>query len=80
MVRGIVKFYREQHGVGAISSEALPPGLDAWVHFSVIEGSGHRILVVGEVVDFEFEHVQQDSFDYRATVVRRQRPAEGPPT
>lgn len=78
MVRGVVTFYREQQGVGAISSEALPPGRDAWVHFSMIDGSGYRSLVVGEVVDFEFEHVEQDSFDYRATVVRRQRPAEGP--
>ena len=58
MVRGVVTFYREQQGVGAISSEALPPGRDAWVHFSMIDGSGYRSLVVGEVVDFEFEHVE----------------------
>jgi hypothetical protein len=33
------------------------------------------MLDVGEIVDFEFEQVQQDSFDYRATVVRRRPPA-----
>jgi CspA family cold shock protein len=74
MAVGTVKFYREEKGVGAISSDSLPPGRDAWVHFSMIEGTGYRSLEVGEVVDFEFEQFKQDSFDYRATVVRRRHP------
>lgn len=37
MALGIVKFYKTEKGWGAISSEALPPSADAWVHFSVIE-------------------------------------------
>jgi CspA family cold shock protein len=77
MAVGTVKFYREDKGVGAISSDALPPGRDAFVHFSMIDETGYRSLTVGEVVDFEFEQVKQDSFDYRATVVRR-RPRHQP--
>ncbi|WP_375432547.1 cold shock domain-containing protein [uncultured Friedmanniella sp.] len=75
---GRVKFYREPQGVGAISSDALPVGRDAWVHFSMIEGDGYRSLTVGEVVDFEFEEVKQNSFDYRATIVRRHSPPPVP--
>jgi CspA family cold shock protein len=71
MSEGIVKFYRDEKGWGAISSAALPAGFDAWVHFSVIEEEGYRSLIAGETVDFEFEEAEQDSFRYRATTVRR---------
>ncbi len=71
MAEGVVTFFREDKGWGAISSASLPAGLDAWVHFSVIEAAGYRTLEAGETVDFEFEPAQQDSFRYRATEVRR---------
>ncbi|HET9655901.1 MAG TPA: cold shock domain-containing protein [Kineosporiaceae bacterium] len=74
MIRGIVKFYRPEKAWGAISSPELPPGRDAWVHFSVIEGTGYRELVEGEPVEFDVEAVRQDSFDFRATRVRRLNP------
>lgn len=67
----MVKFYKSEKGWGAISSEALPPQRDAFVHFSVIDGDGYRELTAGDVVEFEFEEVTQDSFRYRATRVRR---------
>jgi CspA family cold shock protein len=67
---GTVTFFEEDEGWGAIASESLPPERGAWVHFSVIDMPGHRSLEAGQSVDFAFEQVQQDSFDYRATCVR----------
>ena len=70
-VRGVVKFWKAEKGWGAISSPDLPPGRDAWVHYSTIEtGRPFRALSVGQTVEFTFEQVKQDSFDYRATWVR----------
>lgn len=71
MPAGVVKFYLSEKGWGAIASEELPPGRDAWVHFSSIEGDGYRSLEAGEPVDFDYEAASQDSFSYRATRVRR---------
>lgn len=71
MARGIVKFFKPDKGYGAIASADLPDGLDAWVHFSVIEMDGYRALNPGDVVEFDYEPAQQDSFRFRATRVRR---------
>lgn len=68
--RGVVKFWKPNKGWGAISSDALPPGRDAFAHFSAIEAAGFRELVPGEAVDFCFVEVQQDSFDFVAEWVR----------
>lgn len=70
MARGTVKFWKAQKGWGAISSEELPPGKDAWAHFSVVEVPGCVCLEPGQLVEFEYEAAQQDSFEYRATAVR----------
>jgi len=67
---GTVKFFRQEKGWGAISSDALPAGRDAWVHFSDIDMPGYRALREGQAVRFAFEEVRQDSFDFRATYVR----------
>ena len=69
-VRGVVKFWRVVKGWGAISSEALPAGFDAWVHFSAIEAEGYRSLAEGQEVEFTFESAIQDSFRFRAIWVR----------
>ena len=71
MARGIVKFFRAEKGWGAISSDELPVGRDAWVHFSAIEGDGFRSLEEGDAVDFDFEAAVQDSFRFRATRVSK---------
>ncbi|GAB2571509.1 cold-shock protein [Microlunatus antarcticus] len=78
MVKGVVKFYKVEKGWGAISSDALPAAADAWVHFSVIEGTGYRELAAGDVVEFDFEAVEQDSFRFRATRVKRLRGGPAP--
>lgn len=71
MINGIVKFFKEEKGWGAISSPELPDGADAWVHFSAIEAAGFRALEAGDRVEFAFEEAQQDSFRFRATWVRK---------
>jgi cold shock protein len=71
MARGMVKFFKPGKGWGAIASPELPDGLDAWVHFSVIEMDGFRALEAGDRVEFAFEEAQQDSFRFRATRVRK---------
>jgi CspA family cold shock protein len=78
MARGVVKFFKEEKGWGAINSSELPDGQNAWVHYSVIEGDGYRALHAGDVVDFEFECAQQDSFIFRATRARRVAPGPAP--
>jgi CspA family cold shock protein len=70
MARGRVKFWKADKGWGAISSDELPPGRDAWAHFSAVEMPGYRSLEQGQLVEFEYEAAQQDSFEYRATRVR----------
>jgi CspA family cold shock protein len=67
---GTVKFFKAEKGWGAIASDALPAGRDAWVHFSVIDLPGYRFLEEGQAVKFAVEQAKQDSFDYRATYVR----------
>lgn len=71
MAYGIVKFYKDEKGWGAISSAALPDGQDAFAHFSVIEMDGYRSLDAGESVEFDYEPAVQDSFRWIATSVRR---------
>jgi cold shock protein len=71
MAIGTVMFFKREKGWGAIASEELPAGKDAFAHFSVIQGEGFRELTAGEGVEFDFEPAQQDSFEFRATRVRR---------
>jgi len=69
MATGVVKFFKEDKGWGAISSDALPADEDAFVHFSAIEADGYRSLNAGDVVEFTYEPAEQDSFRWIATSV-----------
>ncbi|WP_433261143.1 cold-shock protein [Actinosynnema sp. CS-041913] len=71
MAHGIVKFFKDKKGWGAIASADLPDGFDAWVHFSVIEMDGYHVLEAGDQVEFDYETARQDSFHFRATRVRK---------
>ena len=62
---GTVKFFKEDGGWGALTAPDLPG--DVWVHFSAIEGDGHRAFEAGDVVDFDVEEAVQDGFRHRAT-------------
>lgn len=68
--RGVVKFWREEKGWGAITSPDLPEGHDAWVHFSAIDFDGYRNLVAGQQVEFKYRAVRQESFDFVADWVK----------
>lgn len=69
-----MKFFKAEKGWGAIVSDELPPGLDAFVHFSVIEADGFRVFDEGDVVDFDYVPAVQDSFRFLATRARRIAP------
>ncbi|MEV0143495.1 MULTISPECIES: cold shock domain-containing protein [unclassified Nonomuraea] len=71
MTRGTVKFWKAEQGWGAISSPELPPGRDAFGHFSDVVGDGYRVLEEGDEVEFDVETRRQDSFDYVAGNIRK---------
>ncbi|MFD1935001.1 MULTISPECIES: cold-shock protein [Nonomuraea] len=71
MTRGTVKFWKSDKGWGAISSPDLPPGKDAFAHFSDIVAEGFRELHPGDTVEFDLVERSQDSFDFVATNVRK---------
>ena len=71
MARGVVRFWNAEKGWGAISSDELPPGRDAWAHYShIMDMPGYRALEAGQAVEFSFEAAQQDGFDFRVIEVR----------
>lgn len=48
--RGTVRWFNDDQGYGFIEREDAD---DLFVHFSRIDGSGHRTLLTGQVVEFE---------------------------
>jgi CspA family cold shock protein len=50
-MQGTVKFFNEKKGWGFIGRE--DGGKDIFVHFSGIEGNGHRSLKEGQKVEFD---------------------------
>ncbi len=52
MEQATVKWFNDKKGYGFI---ALESGKEAFVHFSVIEGSGFKTLAEGEQVEVEVE-------------------------
>ena len=71
VTRGIVKFWNAEDGWGVISSDELPPGHDAWAHFSQItDMPGYRSFEAGQTVEFTFEAAEQDGYAFRVIEVR----------
>ena len=48
-----------------------------WALFSQLELPGYRSLEAGEIVEFEWEQLEQDGFAYRAVQVPPRRPRTG---
>jgi CspA family cold shock protein len=53
MQAGKVKWFNDQKGYGFITPDDGGP--DLFVHYTSIEGSGHRELKDGQAVEFEAE-------------------------
>ena len=51
MAKGEVKWFNNAKGWGFIVPEG--GGDDIFVHFSVIQGTGYKTLVAGQIVSFE---------------------------
>lgn len=68
--RGTAKWWRPEKGYGAIATAKTAPW-DIWCHFSHVEGPGFRELVPGEAVEVDYVRVDQESFKYVASAVRR---------
>jgi len=66
MADGRVKWFNEKKGFGFITSDA---GADVFVHYSEIQGTGHRSLTEGEQVEYEL--VQGEKGPKAANVVKK---------
>ena len=66
--RGRIKLWKSEKGWGGIESDETPG--DVWLHFGAVELDGYVDLTVGQLVEFRYEHVAQDSWEYRATWAR----------
>ena len=65
-VKGAVKWFDPRKGFGFIVG---PDGQDIFVHFTVIEGDGFRVLKNGSQVTYDAEHNDKG---WRATRVHRE--------
>lgn len=69
-IEGDVKWFDPRKGFGFIVG---PEGQDIFVHFSVIEGDGFRVLKDGAAVEYDAEKTDKG---WRATRVVRTQEAE----
>ena len=67
---GVVKWWRDDKGYGAIATADTAPW-DIWSHFSAVVGAGFRTLIPGEQVEVEYVRTNQESFKYVAQRVQR---------
>ncbi|WP_314687256.1 cold-shock protein [uncultured Bifidobacterium sp.] len=66
MAQGTVKFFNDQKGYGFISPD--DGGEDVFVHYSSIQGDGHRTLHENDRVEYESEKSPKG---LQATTVKR---------
>jgi CspA family cold shock protein len=74
---GTVKWWRDEKGYGVIAATEIAPW-DIWCHFSAIEGTGFKQLTSGERVEVDYYRMNQESFKYLASRVRRLDPPAAP--
>jgi CspA family cold shock protein len=66
MANGTVKWFNEKKGFGFIEQEDGP---DAFVHHSVINADGFKVLKEGEQVTFDIEQGEKGPRAVNVTVV-----------
>ena len=69
-VEGVVKWFDPRKGFGFVIG---PEGQDIFVHFSVIQGDGFRVLKDGSRVNYD---AQQSDKGWKATRAARVEPIE----
>ena len=67
MNNGTVKRFNDEKGFGFIADATN--GTDVFVHFSAIQGSGHKSLAEGQKVTFDVEQDPKNSSKLRAVNV-----------
>jgi cold shock protein len=63
----VVRTWRAEDGWGVIDSPDTPGG--CWASFVSVLVPGHRALVAGQSVEFDYESAEQDGFSFRAIEV-----------
>lgn len=69
-IEGVVKWFDPRKGFGFLIG---PEGQDIFVHFSVIQGDGFRVLKDGSRVNYD---AQQSEKGWKATRASRVEPVE----
>lgn len=65
--KGVVKWFNDAKGYGFISPEN--GGKDVFVHFTGINGKGHKQLEEGQEVEFEIETGEKGPYAARVDVI-----------
>jgi cold shock protein len=65
---GTVKWYDRRRGYGFI---VTPEGHDVFAHFTIIEGTGYRMLFCGEIVEYDARVTPKG---FQATRITRLKP------
>ncbi len=64
---GKVKWFNDQKGFGFITGD---DDVDVFVHYSAIEGSGHRSLTEGQRVSYEVARTEKGPKAVNVSIVR----------
>ena len=67
MQKGKVKWFSSERGYGFISAST---GIDIFVHYKAITGSGYKTLAEGDTVEFEVENGKKGLQAKDVTVIK----------
>lgn len=73
----MVRDWNDLDGIGVIDSPETPGG--CWMSWSALHVAGRETAREGQRVEFSYEQVAQDGYDYRAVRVLLEGVPPGPP-